>query len=280
MTILYKRRILLPIYRQIAKLLSGHGLKKYHFVSTVNKQIKSQLSSDFALVDGNKMYLGPRDHLSLSTLGVYEPMETELVKREIKKDDVTIDIGAFIGYYTLIFAKLVGDKGKVFAFEPYPTSFSILEKNVKVNDYRNIILEKKGISNTNHKSSFFPHETDKDDESTETEFVSLDEYFKNYEGRVDFIKMDIEGAEKLAIEGMQSILRKNKNIKILTEFHPIALKEFGTEPIDYLQILRGYGFEIYHVDNKKKTVEPINDKELLEIYPSKESLTNLFCKRK
>ncbi len=271
MTISYKKKIMQPIYREIAKILSGHGLKRYAFVNNINKYVKSCLKEDFAVVNGSKMYLGTTDHLSLSIFGIHEPLETELVKHALKVGDVAIDIGAFIGYYTLLFAKLVGDKGKIYAFEPAPQSFSLLKKNVELNDYKNIILENVAVSNKKFTKTLNKNE--------KIEYINLDEYFKTYNGKVDLIKMDIEGAEKLAIEGMSSLLHKNKNVKILTEFHPLELKKSGVEPEDYLQVLREYGFEIYHIDNKKKRIEPISNKKLLDIYPSQESLTNLFCKR-
>ena len=64
---------------------------------------------------------------------------TALVKRIVRNGDIVVDIGAHIGYYTLIFARLVGPKGKVFAFEPEPNNFNLLIKNIKINGYKNII---------------------------------------------------------------------------------------------------------------------------------------------
>jgi len=64
------------------------------------------------------MFLDSCDSLQLSINEIYEPIETNFVKDKIKEKNIVLDIGANIGYYTLIFAKLVGNNGKVFAFEP------------------------------------------------------------------------------------------------------------------------------------------------------------------
>ena len=261
-----KHIVIVQIYRKIVKMLSGHGLKKYYPVMILNNFVKSKLKNDFAIVQGHKMYLDQKDNLSLSIFGVYEPLETELVKNEIKKDNVVLDIGAFIGYYTLIFAKLVGDQGKVFAFEPDSKSFDLLKKNVQLNGYKNVILEQKAVSNKNEKK-------------IEVENICLDDYFKDYDGKIDFIKIDIEGAEKLALDGMSTLLHKNKDIKLMTEFHPVELKKSTVEPSDYLKTLNDYGFKIYHINNKENKIELISNEELLRIYPERDSLTNIFCKR-
>ena len=101
------------------------------------------------------MFLDSVDSLRLSFNGVYEPCETEFVMNEIKKGDVVLDIGANIGYYTLIFARLVGEEGKVFAFEPDPENFALLKKNVEINGYHNVVLVQKAISNKTGKIRLF-----------------------------------------------------------------------------------------------------------------------------
>ncbi len=106
----------------------------------------SFLKSNFAEVQGQKMFLDKKDVLGLSINGVYEPLETKLVRKEVKKSDVVLDIGANIGYYTLILAKLVGKKGRVFAFEPDPTNFALLKKNISINGYKNVILVPKAVA--------------------------------------------------------------------------------------------------------------------------------------
>jgi len=262
-----KKKSLIPFYKNLVDKLSGHGLKKYSVVNKINNYTKSKLKTNYAVVQGHKMYLDPTDNLSLSIFGIYEPMETELVKKELKPNNVALDIGAFIGYYSLIFARLVGNDGKVFAFELNPTPFSTLKKNIEINNYQNVILENKGVSNTDKNLKSGEH------------LVRLDTYFKNRDPKVDFIKMDIEGAEMRALEGMTSLIENNDNIRIMTEFHPTELKKFGTNPEDYLNQLRNFDFNIYHIDNKLKSIKPVSNDYLLAKFPSMDSSTNLFCKR-
>jgi hypothetical protein len=88
--------------------------------------------------------------------------------------------------------------------------------------------------------------------------------------------MDIEGAEWGAIQGMISLLQKNKNIKIISEFWPAGIKGFGGEPEEYLKFLIGQGFKLYNLNQEKKKIEQVNITKLLEICPKKEEAKNLF----
>ena len=170
-----------------------------------NEFLISRLKSNVTEINGHKMFLDSKDTLRLSILGVHEPFETEIIKKEIKKGDTVLDIGANIGYYTLIFAELVGENGKVFAFEPDPTNFAILEKNVEANGYKNVVLVQKAVTNKPGKLGLYLNEDRKaahriydphnGSKSIEIESIKLDDYFKDYDGEMDFIKMDIEGAE-------------------------------------------------------------------------------------
>jgi len=266
---LLKRKFILLPYRWIHKLLAGKGLKKYSLVQSINNLIKKRLFVTYVEVEGNKMHLlkGGGDSLELSAMGSYESIETEIVKREIKKGDFVIDVGASVGYYTLLFAKLVGSNGKVFSFEPSPDKFFILEKNVHLNNYQNVMLVQKYVSN-------------KSTTNSEIHSIALDEYFQQYNNPISLIKMDIEGAEVLALEGMRMLLVNNKNIKIVTEFHTSELRKYGSEPNDFLNKLRQLGFSIYNINEKNKKLENLTNKELLKNYPNKEIFTNLFCQRK
>jgi len=283
------RKILFPVYKKAAKILSGHGLGKFYPVRVVNNFLISHLKPPFAEVDGHKMLWDSGGILSLLIHGIYEPLETELVKKEIKKGDVVLDIGANIGYYTLIFAKLVGEEGKVFAFEPDPTNFSLLKKNVELNGYKNVVLVQKAVSNKTGKIRLYLSKDNRADhriynsgdgrQSIESEATRLDDYFKNYDGKIAFIKMDIQGAEGGALQGMFNLLKKN-NVKIAMEFCPIGLKRFGMEPEECLKLLTESGFTLYEIAEREKKIKPVDIPKLLEIYtPEEENRTNIFCQR-
>lgn len=282
------RKKLYSMYKKSVKLISGRGIGGFYPVRTIDKFITSHLRPKLVEVHGHKMFIDARDTLGLA-VGAYEPLQTELVKKIIKTGDVVLDIGANIGYYTLIFAKLVGEKGKVFAFEPGPSNFTLLKKNVEINGYQNVTSVQKAVSNKTGKIRLYLshsitghriYDTHDGRKFIEIEVVRLDDYFKNYKGRIDFIKIDIEGAEGAAIRGMSSLLRKNKNLKIVTEFNPRRLKEFGLEPGRYLKLLLKHGFKLSNVDEQKKKIEPTDIAELLKTYtPEKGNYTNLLCAR-
>ncbi|MCD5383454.1 FkbM family methyltransferase [candidate division WOR-3 bacterium] len=284
------RKIVLLIYKKVAKIISGHRIGRFYPIRVINSFIISQLRSNFAEVQGHKMFLDSKDSLSLSIYESYEPLETQLVKREIKRGNVVLDLGANIGYYTLIFAKLVGEEGKVFAFEPDPTNFALLEKNVEMNGYKNVMLIQKAVSNKSGKLKLYLSENSMGDHAIfnlyegckfiEIEAIRLDDYFKNYEGKIDFIKIDTEGAEEQAIQSMLNLLKKNKTVKILTEFFPIGLKGSDIDPAEYLNTLLKLDFKLYHINEQEKKIEPASIPKLLEIYsPEKQNNTNLLCVR-
>lgn len=232
------------------------------------------------------MFLDSIDSLGLSIYGVYEKFETDFVMNVIKKGDVVVDVGANIGYYTLIFSKLVGESGKVFAFEPDPTNFLLLKKNIEINGYTNVILENKAVSNKCgninlflSKSNMGDHivrDTGENRNSVLVDSVSLDKYFQDYEGKVNFIKMDIQGAEYEAIQGMTKILQKN-DIKIMTEFAPSWLKKFEVMPEDFMQILEGFHFKLYEFVNNKNMIKKFTPQSLELLMKSENNYTNLFC---
>lgn len=95
------------------------------------------------------MYLDLRDKGFARPLyehGVHEPRETDFLAKALQPGMTFIDIGAHVGYYTLLGAAAVGKEGKVIAFEPEPYNLEILTKNVALNELTNVVVEGKGIS--------------------------------------------------------------------------------------------------------------------------------------
>jgi len=297
------RKILLFLfseYKKIARPTQKRGIGRIylsrfvHDALLVNQIITNpliaRLTSNPVEVQGHKMFLDSKDSLWLLNGGVYEPAETELVKKEIKRGDVVLDVGAHIGYYTLIFARLVGEEGKVFAFEPNLDSFALLEKNVKINGYKNVVLVKKAVSDkTGRIRLFLSAYNDADNRiydshdgspSIEVEVVRLDDYFKKYDGKIDFIKIDTQGAEGGVILGMSALLKKNKNIKLLTEFWPHGLKKAGTEPEGYLRLLIERDFKLFEVSEQEGKIKSVTPYDLIDAYPPEtKDYTSIFCIR-
>jgi len=98
----------------------------------------------------------------------------------------------------------------------------------------------------------------------EVKAISLDDYFRGNNPRIDFIKMDIEGAEKEAILGMINLLKRNRKAKIVTEFSPLGLKSFGNKPSEYLKLLEELGFKFWEINEEEKKIESTEIPELLK----------------
>ncbi|MDD5146008.1 MAG: FkbM family methyltransferase [Candidatus Pacebacteria bacterium] len=288
------KKVLFNVVEFIRGLFSGLGLRKIKFINGFYHFLFSRLKPDFVEVGGKKIYFDKFDNSRILNPEFRERALIDIMRREVKKGDIVVDLGANIGFYTLFLADLVGPNGKVFAFEASPETFSILKKNIEANNCENVVLEKKCIADKGGFEKFFIYndlgshfsslsgdlyKAEKKIVSVEVTTISLDEYFKNNPSRIDLIKMDIEGAENLALEGMKNIILKNKNVKIITEYAPIALKKVsGVRPEQYLINLKELGFNLSEIDNE--TLKPVNLKEITDrLTPENEecSGTNIFC---
>ena len=278
-------------YKKCMKKFSfGYGISKFYPIKIIIKKIESNFKSDFAIVQGNKMFLDPGDSLDLSIRGVYGELDTQIVKNEIRPGDVVIDVGANIGYYTLIFAKLVGNMGKVIAFEPEPKNFEILKKNISINKLTNVILEQKIVSNTNKKTKLFlansgivGHHTNPTKNSTnfiEVDSITLDDYLvkNNMSKKINFLKIDVEGAEIKVLEGAKTILRNDK-IKIFTEFNRLAIEKLGMKPKTFLSLLTENNFKFFLPNYKINNISETNVNELLTSNETILENLNILCKK-
>jgi FkbM family methyltransferase len=286
------------VLKKLANKTLGRGISnKFYWGKVIYTRLLSRLKKPDRVVEifGNKMYLDIKDTLNLSVWGEFEPFQTEVFKKEIKGGDIVLDIGAHIGYCTLIAAKIVGPQGKVFAFEPEPSNFSLLQKNIELNHYKNIELIQKAVSDKSGRVKLFLYEDTEGDprlgdhrifdlgdnrKFIKTEAVSLDDYFRNYRGKIDLIKMDVEGAESGVISGMKSLLSKNYALKIITEFFPLGIQGFGGNPRKFLEFFTEAGFKLFNINENKKKLEPVIINDLFEVYnPKTQTATNLLCIR-
>ena len=104
--------------------------------------IINALKPEFVIINGLKLYIDKNDTVVSESLiynKTWSKHETKLVSKYLKKGDVFVDVGAHIGYFTLLASKIVGPVGRVYAFEPNTNNFKLLQKNVKRNKLNNVI---------------------------------------------------------------------------------------------------------------------------------------------
>ncbi len=198
-----------------------------------------------------KMYLDINDPgLSKELLlkKVREELQTKIWRKMLKPGMNVLECGANLGYYALMEASIVGNKGKIYAIEPIPENFKILKKNIKLNNYGNIIKaynlamsDKEGNSEiaVTKNSNFATMLLEKNIMSKwmskklkqqtkkiiKIKTMRMDNFLENKRD-VDLIRMDIEGYEIKVIKGLINTIKKSrKPIKLFIELHPIILKE-------------------------------------------------------
>jgi len=210
------------------------------------------------------------------------------VKQEVRPGQTVLDVGANLGYYTLLFARAVGVSGRVFAFEPVEDNVKLLEQNIELNGYRNVTVIRKAVIDTtglgqmflstsccgNH-TLFAPEENSS---SVRVETISLDEYFHEYRGRIDFVKIDAEGAEGRIVRGMHFLLNENRHMKIVIEYWPFGLKKSGIPPREFLGFLARHEFELYRIDERSGLLVHSSPNDLLRNSPNDPGYyVNLLC---
>ncbi len=149
-------KTLFYLFQKGKNLLGGRGLTKYSFVRKVKNYSYLNLQTDYAEVFGNKLFLSKKGlALTVSHYGTYEELEAKIMEEKIEMGNVVVDVGANIGLHTLNMARIVGNAGQVFAFEPDPSNFEILKKNAKINNYKNIILEQKAVGDKHGRTTLY-----------------------------------------------------------------------------------------------------------------------------
>jgi FkbM family methyltransferase len=270
------------------RLRLGRGLRRivprFDLLQTLNKAVGRSTKLE---IMGKTLYadldLGAAGGLFED--GKWELDEIGFVQRFLKEGMIFADLGANIGYYTIVASEKVGTTGKVFAFEPDRRNFALLRKNIKQNGCRNVVPVQKTVTSQSgslrlylSKSNLGAHrvfasESEVAGPSRRIESVSLDQFFPNG-SRVDFLKMDIEGAEYSALLGMKRVLTDNPHIVILTEFSPYLLRQSGVAPLSFLHEIRGFGFSIFALDGQ--TTREVSDDMIMHM-PG--NMMNLICSR-
>jgi FkbM family methyltransferase len=186
----------------------------------------------------------------------YEEHVTQAMRPFLNPGSTVVDIGANIGYYTLLAASRVGSQGKVIAFEPCAENIALLQRSLRKNNFRNVTIHAKAVAETERILRFGMSDSiaELDRGAAEKQFqvesVALDSFLKD-EPRIDLIKIDIDGGEGLALRGMGELLKRHRPV-LFTEFCPAALRAVsGIPPEAYLDALRSVGYEFRVLAPKK-----------------------------
>ncbi len=216
-------------------------------------------------VHGHLLEVDEHDFLGLTINRSYEPDVTAFLKGNVAAGQTAIDLGANIGYFTLLFAQLVGDDGQVVAFEPDPDNCLLLEQNVQANGYTNVTVRREAVADYSGRAPLFLSDANPGDhsltdadgrrDSVDVDVVTLDSALAHLGGRVHWIKMDIQGAELAALRGMRSLLQSCPELTVVTEFCPQALTRFGEDPVDMLSLLIQAGFDVRELERSGATRE-------------------------
>jgi FkbM family methyltransferase len=219
------RPYLRMVHRPVLALLQwlGQGRLMRQWIRISNRDYAWPLPG---LLEGHVMQLASRDDYQYLE-PEYEPRVCAAILRLVKPGYLCADIGAHIGYMTLLMAKLVGEKGRVFSFEALPENAQVLECNVALNGWQERVdVENRAVSDrsqtacvmhrgrTSFESSLMSGDGG---DSFTVPATALDDYFA-YRTQLDFIKMDIEGGEAKAMLGMEKVLKRTRPT-ILLEVH-------------------------------------------------------------
>lgn len=221
-----------------------------------------------------------------------EEQEMEMLPLFLKPDSNSIDIGANYAYYTVRLAQ-IATKGMVYAFEPIGFTYKVCKQIVDSFKLKNVQLYAKGVGNQNTTATFnvptlsfgaisagqahlhqrnnelkgkekhYKFNSSKQEQAT---IVKLDDFLLPQippKNRIDFIKIDIEGAEYFALEGMQQLIQ-TYNPLILIEINPFFLQGFGINEQQLKQLINLINYNIYCWNSSTQKLKPYTDTSFVE----------------
>lgn len=220
--------------------------------------------AEFALPCGGR-FMYPLNSAIGKTMyaGGFENAELAFVRHSLQPGAVVIDVGANGGIYAVTAARQIGPTGHVYAFEPATAEVAILRKNVEINNLTNVTVIESAVSHETGTAQFaiaddgalnsLAQTGHPDQHVTKWETVktiTLDDFVRETSiPRVDFLKIDVEGAEKLVLDGAKELLASVTPLTILFESMTVNVGAFGYSVRDFLQELLAQGLSISFIND-------------------------------
>lgn len=274
------------IYRTIVRAATGFGLDKIGPIHHAHNALLRKLHPVSVNVFGMCLFLDEHDSLNLSIHAEHEPVLTKFIRSVVPRGSNGIDVGAHIGYFSLLLADTIGPDGNVTSLEANPTNFALLQQTVNENGLTQIVPLHRAVTEKDGTITLSVSTGDSvdhrifsvgDREEIEVPCTSLDSVVpKN--STIDFIKMDIQGAEGFALEGMRRLIADQENLILVSEFEPWGLEESGYGAKRYTETLISLGFSLYDLNEKTGELTPTNPEILEQNYPViKDQFTTLVA---
>ena len=259
-------------------------------VSFVKTNIPTIPFFNFAIHTGNDQFISR----AIAHDGVWEPFETMIFTRLCKQGDIVLDLGANIGWYSVLAAKLVSESGRVFAFEPDKMNARLLQMNAAVSDKQRVIdLYQTAVGDQETEATFYKsdsnlgdHRLFSDGSSREKDSVyvtTLDAFFSDKQEMLPHIlKSDTQGYEAKILRGAKDLFSKGWRPIMILEFWPFGLTQSGDDPLHLWRTLVKMDYVIFELAEGNPQLIPITEERLLErlvgdISPSAEGFINLLC---
>jgi len=233
------------------------------------------------LSDGRKIHIGPDYiywpiHLGLD----FEPEATSVVRRVVQPGDTVLDIGANYGWYTTLFAQLVGDTGHVHAFEPVPSTFERLTEHLQINHFLDRVFSNRSAVGENvgeidiHVFEELSHSRSSISILDQDRFTSfkapitdVDAYLETHSTtKVDFLKCDVEGSELMVLKGAQQLLQSTEAPVVLIELNDETSEAFGYTTSDIESYLREMGYDhFYGIDKVDEVRRVVTQEDIVKL---------------
>jgi FkbM family methyltransferase len=222
----------------------------------------------------------------IAAYGAHEPEESALLAERLKQGMVVIDAGSNVGYHSLLASKAVGPSGRVFAFDPDPENMGLLRANLDLNGVTNVTTVNSALSDRAQTARFYrdtanhgAHTLSRTNvevpgEEFSVSCVRLDDALEGLGvQRVDFIKVDIQGAEAMMLRGAKKTLERDRPT-LLLEFWPAGLRAMGDRPLDLLEAMRGFGYRASVQLERLRRMDDLS--EIVEVAVARRYVNLLF----